>query len=214
MEKVMQHNEIIYLSRLQHFLFCPRQFALIELEGLWEENLYTAEGQLLHQQADQLQQRTRKNITTINAMPLSSSELGIQGVADVVEFYNSQDDGSHRPFPIEYKRGKPKEHRADEVQLCAQALCLESMLNTVVPEGALFYGQTKRRLIVVFDAELRELTLDVIAKCRELLVTAKTPAPIYEEKKCNRCSLIDLCHPKTLCRQNSARHWFIKQLEK
>ena len=122
-------SEIIYLSRLQHYLFCPRQFALIELENIWAENQFTAEGQVLHQRVNQADQEKRGDIRTVWALRLSHVELGIEGVADVVE-YHKQADGTETPFPIEYKRGKPKTHRADEVQLCAQALCLEPTFRT------------------------------------------------------------------------------------
>ncbi|MFI3222220.1 MAG: CRISPR-associated protein Cas4, partial [Methylococcaceae bacterium] len=122
----MQTLEPIYLSRLQHYLFCPRQFALIELEGIWAENQFTAEGQVLHQRVNQADQQKRGVIRIVWALRLAHAELSIEGVADVVE-YHKQADGSEIPYPIEYKRGKPKTHRADEVQLCAQALCLENM---------------------------------------------------------------------------------------
>ena len=149
--------EPIYLSRLQHYLFCPRQFALIELENSWAENQFTAEGQVLHQRVNQADQQKRGAIRTVWALRLANEQLGIEGVADVVE-YHKQADGTQMPYPIEYKRGKPKTHRADEVQLCAQALCLEAMHGVSIPEGALFYGEVRRRHPVVFDAELRDLT--------------------------------------------------------
>ena len=115
--------EPIYLSRLQHYLFCPRQFALIELEDIWTENQWTAEGQVLHQRVNQPDQQKRGSIRTVWALRLANEKLGIEGIADVVE-YHKQADKTEIPYPIEYKRGKPKTHRADEVQLCAQALCL------------------------------------------------------------------------------------------
>ncbi|MGZ8258906.1 MAG: CRISPR-associated protein Cas4, partial [Methylotenera sp.] len=115
--------EPIYLSRLQHYLYCPRQFALIELEDIWIENQLTAEGQVLHKRVNQAEQQKRGTVRTVRALRLANVELGIEGVADVVE-YHKQAHGAEIPFPIEYKRGKPKAHRADEVQLCAQALCL------------------------------------------------------------------------------------------
>jgi len=201
--------EIIYLSRLQHYLFCPRQFALIELENIWSENQFTAEGQVLHQRVNQADQEKRGDIRTVWALRLSHVELGIEGVADVVE-YHKQADGSETPFPIEYKRGKPKTHRADEVQLCAQALCLEDMHGITVPEGALFYGEVRRRHAVIFDTELRDLTLKTILACRAIVQTQCTPVADYQAKKCNACSLIDLCHPKGF--KKSAAAWLEKQL--
>ena len=168
-------SEIIYLSRLQHYLFCPRQFALIELENIWSENQFTAEGQVLHQRVNQADLEKRKDIRTVWALRLSHVELGIEGVADVVE-YHKQVDGSETPFPIEYKRGKPKTHRADEVQLCAQALCLEDMHGVTVPQGALFYGEVRRRHAVIFDTELRDLTRNTILACRAIVQTQCTPS--------------------------------------
>ena len=202
-------SEIIYLSRLQHYLFCPRQFALIELENIWSENQFTAEGQILHQRVNQADQEKRKDIRTVWALRLSHIELGIEGVADVVE-YHKQANGSETPFPIEYKRGKPKTHRADEVQLCAQALCLEDMHGVTVPQGALFYGEVRRRNAVIFDTELRDLTRNTILACRAIVQTQCTPSADYQSKKCNACSLIDLCHPKDF--KKSAAAWLQKQL--
>ncbi len=201
--------EPIYLSRLQHYLFCPRQFALIELEDIWTENQFTAEGQVLHQRVNQADQQKRGAIRTVWALRLANVELGIEGVADVVE-YHRQADGAEIPYPIEYKRGKPKAHRADEVQLCAQALCLEEMHGVTVPEGALFYGEVRRRHPVVFDAELRNLTAQTIVACRTIVKTKITPKAIFKSKKCSGCSLIDQCHPKSFGR--SAAAWLAAQL--
>lgn len=205
----MQPTETIYLNSLQHYLFCPRQFALIELEDIWEENQFTAEGQVLHQKVNQPDEEKRGAVRTARALRLSNETLGIEGVADVVE-YHKQTDGVETPYPIEYKRGKPKSHRADEVQLCAQALCLEDMHQTAVPEGALFYGEVRRRHPVVFDAELRGLTLQAIQACRAILETKTTPKAEYNAKKCKACSLIDQCHPKNFGK--SAARWLAAQL--
>jgi CRISPR-associated exonuclease Cas4 len=203
--------EPIYLSRLQHYLYCPRQFALIELEDIWTENQFTAEGQVLHQRVNQADQQKRGEVRTVWASRLSNEELGIEGVADVVE-YHRQADGTEIPYPIEYKRGKPKAHRADEVQLCAQALCLEEMHGVTVPEGALFYGEVRRRHPVVFDAELRALTAQTIQACRTIVQTKTTPKAIYNSRKCNACSLIEQCHPKSFGK--SAAAWLAEQLTK
>src|SRR6185312_5790840 len=148
--------EPIPLSALQHAVYCLRQAALIHLERLWAENRFTAEGKVLHISADDPGRRKMRGIRRVNALPLASKRLGIAGVADLVEFRRLGD--AEVPFPIEIKRGKAKLHRADEVQLCAQALCLEEMTGSAVPQGALFYGETKRRVVVAFDAELRQLT--------------------------------------------------------
>ncbi len=201
--------EPIYLSRLQHYLYCPRQFALIELEDVWIENQFTAEGKVLHQRVDQPDKQKRGDIRAVRSMRLSHGALGIEGVADVVE-YHRQADGSEQPYPIEYKRGKPKAHQADEVQLCAQALCLEDMEGLAVPEGALFYGEVRRRHHVYFDAALRELTLQTIQACRDIVQSRITPKAVYKAGKCRNCSLIEQCHPQDFTRPASA--WLAQQL--
>ena len=201
--------QTLYLSRLQHYLFCPRQFALIELECAWEENLFTAEGQVMHEKVNSGGHDTRGNIKTVRTLRLGHAVLGLEGVADVVE-YHTDDAGTQIPFPIEYKRGKPKSHRADEVQLCAQALCLEDMHACIVPKGALFYGKTRRRHAVDFDEELRQITLDAINDCRYIIESGQTPKPIYSTSKCRNCSLKDICHPKIF--NKNAKAWLTKHI--
>jgi CRISPR-associated exonuclease Cas4 len=201
----------IPLSALQHMLFCPRQCALIHLEQQWAENRYTAEGRILHERADHLGHERRRGVHTAMALPLASEELGLTGVADVVEFDESQQPTVVRP--IEYKRGRPKAHRADEVQLCAQALCLEEILDVSIKQGALFYGKTRRRKIVLFDDELRALTRRVIADTRALFDNDRTPPAIYEAKRCDHCSLIDACQPQVMGKQRSASRWLARQLQ-
>lgn len=199
----------LYLSRLQHYLFCPRQFALIELEAVWEENLFTAEGQILHENVNHGGHETRKSITTIRSLRLGHNTLDLEGVADVVE-YHRQADGSSLPYPIEYKRGKPKAHRADDVQLCAQALCLEDMHDCTVLQGAIFYGKTRRRHVVEFNDTLRHLTHDAIKKCRDIMVNKYTPKPHYSTSKCRNCSLKNQCHPKIF--NKNAKAWLYKHI--
>jgi len=201
--------QTLYLSRLQHYLFCPRQFALIELECAWEENLFTAEGQVMHEKVNSGGHDTRGNIKTVRTLALGHKALGLEGIADVVE-YHTDEDGTQVPFPIEYKRGKPKSHRADEVQLCAQALCLEDMHDCVVPRGALFYGKTRRRHAIDFDTELRQITLDAIDDCRHIIESGQTPKPIYSTSKCRNCSLKDHCHPKIF--NKNAKAWLTKHI--
>lgn len=202
---------LIPLSALQHMLFCPRQCALIHLEQQWAENRYTAEGRILHERADHLGHERRRGIHTAMALPLASEELGLTGVADVVEFDETQQPAVVRP--IEYKRGRPKAHRADEVQLCAQALCLEEMLVVSIEQGALYYGKTRRRKTVAFDDELRALTLRVIADTRALFDYNRTPPAVYEPKRCDHCSLIDACQPQVMGKQRSASRWLARQLQ-
>ncbi|HKH48518.1 MAG TPA: CRISPR-associated protein Cas4 [Thermoanaerobaculia bacterium] len=186
-------DDLLPLSALQHLLFCERQCALIHLEQVWVENSLTVEGRHLHEQADSGVQESRGDLRIARALPLRSFRHGLSGKSDIVEFHRIG-EGAWRPFPVEYKRGRPKSHRADEVQLCAQALCLEEMLATSVPAGALFYGQTRHRLDVAFDAELRRLTEETAARLQRLIAAGITPAPVHEPK-CDQCSLLPVCMP-------------------
>lgn len=198
-------DDLIPLSALQHYLYCPRQCALIHVERLWAENRQTTEGRILHERADHPAVEQRHGVRTVTSMPISASDLGIIGVADVVEYH--ADATGEKAYPVEYKRGRPKMHRADEVQLCAQALCLEAMLGGHVSEGALFYGKTRRRQGVVFDAELRQLTQDTIIATRSLLIGGHTPLAAYVAKRCDACSLIGLCQPRLLARAGNIQRW-------
>lgn len=186
-------DDLLPLSALQHLLFCERQCALIHLEQIWVDNRLTVEGTHLHEQADSGLQESRGDLRITRALPLRSLRLGLSGRSDVVEFHRIG-EGAWRPFPIEYKRGRPKSHRADEVQLCAQALCLEEMLEVPVPAGALFYGQTRHRLDVPFDAELRSTTEEAAARLHRLMASGITPRAA-REPKCDQCSLLDVCMP-------------------
>lgn len=199
-------SDLIPLSALQHHLYCPRQCALIHVEQVWSENRFTAEGRLLHEATSQAGVEKRRGVRTVMAMPLVSRRLGVSGIADVVEMHKDDTDG-WRPFPVEYKRGKPKSHRADEVQLCAQAMALEEMFAVDLAEGALFYGETRRRLGVTLNADLRTLTVHVAAGARATIRAGVTPPPVFEKRKCGACSLIDLCRPRQLSRSRSAASW-------
>jgi len=207
----MEERGPIALSALQHFLFCPRQCALIHVERVWAENVATAEGRLLHDKADLPGTSSRKDGRVSRALPLHAPDLGIAGVADVVEWY--REDGRWRPFPVEYKRGRPKEHRADEVQLCAQALCLEAMTGLPVPEGALFYGTTRRRVVVPFDGELRRLVHATFEAVRAMIEDGVTPAAVYLPKRCDACSLRALCLPERLSARPSVSRWLQRKIE-
>lgn len=190
----MAEAEPIPLSALQHATYCLRQAALIHLERLWADNQFTAQGDVLHAVADKGGKRLARGVRRVMALAVSSARLGIAGVCDMVEF------AGDAPFPVEYKRGKPKRHRADEVQLCAQALCLEEMTGHLVPQGALFYAETHRRVVVPFDAELRELTESIIADLRTVLASGTTPPPTPHKSRCRACSLVDLCRPEVYAR--------------
>lgn len=197
-------DDLLPLSALQHLLFCERQCALIHVEQVWVENSLTAEGRHLHERVDAGQAESRGNLHIARGIPLRSLRLGLSGKADLVEFHRLPEGktgavlggrlGIWRLLPVEYKRGKPKTHRADEVQLCAQAMCLEEMLHAEVPVGALFYGETRRRQEVALDAALRALTEDTAERLHRLVSSGVTPAPV-REPKCDRCSLLEICMP-------------------
>lgn len=202
-------DTLIALSALQHYLFCPRQCALIHVEQLWAEDGATAAGRLLHEKVDAGWPEKRPGIRIARGVALRSLQLGVIGKADVVEIH--KDGGKERPYPVEYKRGKPKAHRADEVQLCAQGLCLEEMYGLSVTEGALFYGMTRRRMIVTFDAELRQLTCDTAAAAQAMITTSRTPPP-QAKPACKSCSLADLCCPKRLEKPPHVERWLSGQI--
>jgi CRISPR-associated exonuclease Cas4 len=191
---VQELDDPIPLSALQHAVYCLRQAALIHIERQWEENRFTAEGKVLHDVAHDPADRKRGRVRRVMALPLACRRLNLAGVADLVEFRAGAD--GENAFPVEYKRGKAKLHRADEVQLCAQGLCLEEMTGRAVPEGALFYAETRRRVAVPFDAELRRLTEDIALQLSALFAAGRTPAAIYRADRCRACSLIELCRPK------------------
>jgi CRISPR-associated exonuclease Cas4 len=206
--KTYNEDELIQLSALQHLVFCERQCALIHIEQVWSENLFTAEGRIMHDKVDTANRESRGNIRIEYGVPMRSLRLGLIGKADVVEFHR-KNDGTWLPFPVEYKRGKPKMDDCDKVQLCAQALCLEEMLDVEVPEGALFYGQTRHRHDVKFDSALRTATEAASVRLRELIASGVTPKAEYS-KKCGRCSLVELCLPKL---SRKASNYLLKVLE-
>lgn len=198
---------LLPISALQHYLFCPRQCALIHVERLWAENTATAEGRILHEKADTGRTDRRGGLQTLRSVQLRSFALGIAGVADVVE---KRGDAL---TPVEYKRGKPKAHHADEVQLCAQALCLEEMFGLPVPEGVLFYGAVRRRHPVVINAELRALTMQVAQDARDMVRAARTPPPVWSAKLCGACSMADLCRPKRMTSPPVVARWLARMIE-
>ena len=199
----MEPADPIPISALQHVVYCPRQAGLIHLERQWSENRFTAEGQVLHAVVDKPAGRRTRGVRRVSSLPVASARLGLGGIADVVEFVAGPD--GERPYPIEFKRGKPKPHRADEVQLCAQALCLEEMTGQPVPEGALYYGEIRRRDVIVFDAPLRALTEEAARTLRAMFDSRQTPPADYKADRCRACSLQDLCLPKLARR--SAIEW-------
>lgn len=199
-------DDLLPISALQHLLFCERQCALIHVEGLWAENRLTVEGRHLHERADSGVTESRPGLRVERSLALRSLRLGLTGRADVVEFHRDLDGETERVVPVEYKRGQPKGDDSDRVQLCAQALCLEEMLGATVTEGALFYGQTRRRLDVAFDDELRSRTEDAARRFRAMVTTGTTPTAA-RMPKCERCSLVELCLPDAQGPRRSARRF-------
>lgn len=198
--------DLLPLSGLQHLVFCERQCALIHLERVWRDNVLTVQGKLLHERTDTGTDETRGDRRVVRSVPIRSLRLGIAGKADVVEFRRLAEgeerpgaaieglEGCWRPFPVEYKRGAPKRDLCDRVQLCAQALCLEEMLELRVPEGALFYGKPRRRLDVCFDDDLRLATERAAGRFHELMNSGVTPL-VLRQPKCRSCSLLPICLP-------------------
>ncbi|MCM2373934.1 CRISPR-associated protein Cas4 [Aporhodopirellula aestuarii] len=210
-------DDLFPISALQHYLFCPRQCALIHLEQVWAENHLTMEGLLLHEKADSPTHETRPHddgvrVRVERALPIRSLALGLIGKADIVEFHHSAGSPpSTRIVPVEYKRGKPKANDCDRVQLCAQALCLEEMCSTEVTEGALFYGVRRRRTDVAFDGKLRQRTMQTIDALRTMVDGRITP-PAIRTKACDKCSLIELCLPDATAGNRSVARFMSRQL--
>ena len=203
-------EDLIPLSALQHLLYCERQCALIHVERQWVENRYTAEGRIMHERVHASGGEVRGKVRTEFGVALRSLTLGLVGQADVVEYHRVEDVGSGslewQPFPVEYKRGRAKKADWDRVQLCAQAICLEEMLQVDVPNGALFYGKTRRRLDVQFDPELRSLTIRTAARLHQMVEERRTPPPIYGGR-CDRCSFVESCLPKAVGKSKSAKRY-------
>ncbi len=204
-------DDLLMLSALQHFIFCPRQCALIHIEQLWTENILTAEGRVMHEHVHEEGRESRGDVRIEHGVPLCSMRLGLSGKADVVEFHRRA-DGFWLPFPVEYKRGKPKPDDWDTVQLCAQALCLEEMMKVEIPEGALFYGKTRRRTDVRFDGPLRQRTEEAAMQVHRLIASGVTPEPEYSPK-CESCSLINLCLPKTAGKYQAVKRYLDKVMQ-
>ncbi len=186
--------DLVPLSALQHYMFCPRQCALIHAEQIWVESRLTAEGRILHERVDAGGVEKRRDVKRVFGLPIRCLRLGLTGKADVVEFHR-QANGCWIPYPVEHKRGRRKEEDWDRVQLCAQALCLEEMLGVSVPEGALFYGKEQRREVVAIGDELRRETEEVAAAVHRMLADGRTPPPEYAPK-CDSCSLLQICLPR------------------
>ncbi len=196
-------EDYLMLSGIQHFAFCRRQWAMIHIEQQWAENYRTTAGELMHKKAHDADSfEKRGDLLIIRGMRISSQELGLSGQCDVVEFHQDENgvslfgyDGRWRPVPIEYKHGTPKENNADELQLCAQAICLEEMFQTNIAGGYLYYGENRRRHQVEFTSELRSEVERTADKMHEMFRRGHTPGA-KPSKQCKSCSLENLCLPK------------------
>ena len=217
-------SQLLPLSGIQHFLFCRRQWALIHVEQQWKENTLTAEGRIMHHRADDpFFTEKRQDVIISRAVPVSSHNLGLTGICDVVEFTTAKSatspngvklpgrEETYLVAPVEYKRGKPKHNHSDEAQLCAQAMCLEDMLLTTIPQAYLYYGQTRRRVTVQLTSELRELVTKMSAEMHTYFNRGYTPQ-VKTTKACRSCSLADICLP-TLKKRESASAYIRRQLE-
>ena len=204
-------DDLLLISALQHLMFCERQCALIHIEQAWEENVLTAQGRVLHERVHDEKAERRKDIRVEHGMSLRSLRLGLVGKADVVEFHR-QTDGSWVPFPVEFKRGRPKKDLSDDVQLCAQAMCLEETLNLSIPHGAFYYGKEHRRTDIEFTGALRIETEKAILRLHQLIRSGKTPKPVYA-KKCESCSLLNICCPKTFESSTSVEQYLKKMMK-
>ena len=214
----MEYNEadFLQLSGIQHFTFCRRQWALIHIENQWADNFRTVDGTLMHENAHDREFEENRGATLIRrGVSVYSAELGISGQCDVLEYRKSDNgiplpgrDGLWQPYPVEYKRGKPKEDAADELQLCAQAMCLESMLCCDVPEGALYYGEIRRRIKITFSEDLRSHVTKLLSEMHELFSRGYTPK-VKPSKACSACSLKELCLPKLM--KNTSVSSYLKE---
>ncbi|MBQ9116041.1 MAG: CRISPR-associated protein Cas4 [Clostridia bacterium] len=215
-----REDEFLMLSGLQHFSFCRRQWSLIHVEQLWAENLRTVEGNLLHRKAhDSADRESRGDLYILRGMSVMSRELGISGQCDVIEFRRdgagislNGKEGLWQPYPVEYKRGSPKENDADRIQLCAQAMCLEEMLSCSVDVGYLFYGEIRRREEVRFSSELRDTVRRFVTEMHDYFKRGHTPR-VKPGRWCNACSLSELCLPKMLKQRNVREYLEQVQIE-
>jgi CRISPR-associated exonuclease Cas4 len=202
----MRDEDLIPLSALQHLAFCERQCALIHVEREWEENRLTAEGRTLHERVDEGYREYRRGLRQFSGVHVRNLRLGIYGQLDVVEVVKTEEEPDNATFlrlkgqwelhPVEFKRGKPKKHDADRVQVCAQALCLEEMTGSAIQSGSLFYGEIRRREQVEFDASLRAKTEAMATRLRQIIVEQILPAPVYK-RHCRACSLVEVCQPRS-----------------
>ena len=210
---VYEESDFLQLSGLQHFKFCRRRWALIHIEQQWAENFRTMDGALMHQNAHNSEFReSRGELFITRGVSVFSSTLGVSGQCDVLEYHRGTTgiplrgkEGLWQPYPVEYKRGNPREDTGDTLQLCGQAMCLEEMLCCDIPEGALFYGEIRRRVVVPFTEELRAQVRELLAQMHDLYHRGYTPK-VKPSKSCNACSLKELCLPKLMKNRSVAAY--------
>ncbi len=190
----MNNIDYLMLSGIQHFVFCKRQCGLIHLEQSWSENTLTLQGEALHERVDKPESESRPGIKLERSLAIKSERLKLFGRADMVEFHKQSDRWI--PFPVEYKRGKPKQGLEDKIQLCAEVMCLEESFSCTISKGALFYGKEKRRLEVEFDYELREATIKAAEGFHQMMKSNTLP-PTELGPKCKNCSLAEVCMPES-----------------
>jgi len=225
MEKLYADEDYLLLSGIQHMAFCARQWALIHIEQSWAENVRTIEGKHLHERTDDpFEDETRKGIRVVRAMPVVSKKLGLRGVADVVEFHRTQEapegvavrlqnrKGWWRPYPVEYKRGRPKSDDRDAVQLGAQAMALEEMLLVTINSGFLYYGKTRHREHILIDKSLRDRVKELSQIMHTMMAQGITPKAV-KGKHCSLCSLIEICQPALTTRHRSVEKYLARIVE-
>lgn len=196
-------EDTLTISALQHYAYCPRQYALIHVEQAWSENRFTAEGKILHERVDSGVAEQRRNIRYERGVLLHSETYSLSGKMDLLEVENSSPP---RYLPVEYKRGKPKLHDWDRIQICAQAFCLEEMRGVNIEEGAIWYWEVRRREPVIIDDRLRQVTESVIEQAHAVMLEGRTPPPTEDKARCKACSLFSLCQPDNFRRDHSARY--------
>lgn len=192
----MSDDDLLSIRYLNDFLFCERRAALHLNEQIWKDNQYTSEGLLAHKRVDIPKNLRRSDRRQVTGMWLVSYRLGLIGIGDLVEMRDN-DDGPPIPYPVDFKRGKKRRWDNNEAQLCAQAMCLEEMLGVDVPAGAIFHIKSQHREEVIFDEKLRSLTENTAKRLRELVESGETPLAKFKPK-CNGCSLLEWCMPKSL----------------
>lgn len=214
-----KEEDYLMLSGIQHFSFCRRQWALIHIEQQWDENLRTVEGNLFHRKAhDGYSSEKRKNVIISRGMPVFSRTMGVSGICDIVEFHRDDRNGIHlygregmyRVYPVEYKKGQPKEDEADILQMAAQAMCLEEMLACSIEKGYLFYGEIRRRIEVPLEETIRKQVREAFAEMHQYYQRQYTPK-VKRTKACNACSLKNLCLPQVM-KYQSAKEYVLRRI--